>query len=134
VPAAIGALAACGAISLGLIAGGEPSPSREIDFSLDVDSFAVTVLCLVVMFGGVSWHAVSAIRQRQGSIWLEVALLAMSLASIATMLTGGANAGSPAWPGLVAGFAVAAILHVVDPSGTRLRMPSPAVFRTASSG
>jgi Tol biopolymer transport system component len=132
--AAFGALAACGFVSLGFVAGPEPKSSREIDLAFTLNGFALAVLGLVLMAGGVAWHAGHAIRRRAGNLWLETILLVLALAAIFLLLTGGAHAGSAIWPTLVGSFAAATALHALDPRNGPTRTLSEGELRTARSG
>jgi Tol biopolymer transport system component/uncharacterized membrane protein len=124
VTAAVGALAACALIVFGLVAGAEPKPSREFNLDFAPNTFALVILGLIVMSGGLAWHAGHAIRRRDGNAWLEAGILVVALATVITLLSGGAHAASPMWPALVASLAVVTTIHGFDPTGERLRIPA----------
>ena len=129
--AAIGALATCTVVCVGLIAGPEPRPSGELTFGFTWGGLSLAFLGLVLLAGAVIWHAAYALYRRDGEWLVEAALLVASLAGLALLMGGWAHAGTAVWPALVVIFAAATLLHAVRPTNEGLGQ-APAVRAEAS--
>ena len=130
--ASIGALATCGFVCLGLVAGLEPKPSGEFTFlEFAWSGFGLAHLGLVVLVGGVTWHAAYALYKRDGKWPVEAAGLVVSLTGLVVLLGARAHAGEGLWPAIVVIFAAATLLHAVRPTNAGLGQ-APAVRAEAS--
>jgi hypothetical protein len=112
-------------VAYGLVAGSEPESSStfSLDFGsmLGASTLGLATYGLIVMAVGIVWHAMHALRRGDGARWIEAALLIAAVATIGTIIAGGAHAGWAVWPSLVVAFSAVTVVHQ---AAGRLAVPS----------